>query len=361
MNQNVPMSSTTKTRIFKATAILVLLVFLVFALVRAKSFIAPLTVATILSLLILPVARKIEQWKLNRTMASLLSSLGLFLVSCGFFALVTMQMNNVVEKWDTMKDTIEPKIEAAANFIITNTPISKKRLDGYEKNIKNLKFIGGSGKGASALTYLGKIVSFLGIYLLVFIYVFFMLRFRSKFKTFLLKFFPDQKNKEVNKTIGETISVAQGYLIGKLKLIGLLAVIYSIGLGISGVSNFILIAIIAALLTIIPYLGNIIGFSMAIIFGYLIDGQTSVLIGVTITFVVAQFVESYILQPYVVGKDVDLNPFFVILAVIAGNLLWGIVGMVVAIPVLGIVNVVFLHVSSLKPFGYLFSKTTDNQ
>ncbi|MAK36838.1 MAG: AI-2E family transporter [Flavobacteriaceae bacterium] len=348
-----------KNYLYRAVAFVLFIAISLLLLVEGKSFLAPLTLAAILSLLILPVAQKLEHFKLNRTLASLSSTLILFIISCGFFVLVTAQMNEMVEKWGAMKDVIKPKVEMATQFITQNTPVTEKKLEGYKSKITNFKFIGTANGGSGALTYLGKLIGFLGMYLLGFIYVFFMLRFRTKFKKFLLKFFSKEKNKEVKKTIRQTISVAQGYLLGKLKLIAILALIYGIGLGISGVSNFILIALIAAALTIIPYLGNIMGYSLALIFGYLIDGELGILIGVTITFVVSQFVESYILQPYVVGKDVDLNPLFVILAVILGNMIWGIIGMVVAIPVLGIINVIFLHVPSLKPFGFLMSRETD--
>lgn len=138
-------------------------------------------------------------------------------------------------------------------------------------------------------------------------------------------------------------------------LIGLLAVAYSIGLGITGVSNFVLVSIMAAVLTLIPYLGNIMGFVFAMVFGYLTSGEVGVLIGILVTFAVAQFFESYVLQPYVVGKKVDVHPLVVILAVIVGNTLWGIIGMFLAIPVMAIITIVFLHVPALEPFGYLFS------
>ncbi len=132
--------------------------------------------------------------------------------------------------------------------------------------------------------------------------------------------------------------------------------IYSIGLGVSGVNNFILVSVIAALLTLIPYVGNIIGFTMAVAFGYLTSGDITVLIGIALTFTLTQFVESYILQPYIVGEKVDVHPFFVIVSVILGNLVWGIIGMILAIPILGIITVVLLNIKELKPLGILLSK-----
>jgi predicted PurR-regulated permease PerM len=359
LKQNKNMARNSTTFIYKAVAIIALLVLTIYGLIVAKAFLAPLTVAAILALLLLPIVRILEQWNLSKGLAALVGTLILFAGSIGFFVLVAIQLNNVVEKWDTIKETMQPKIEQATNSLIDNTPVTQEKLSGLKNNIKNFSLVGSRKTSGSALTYLTSIVSFFGVYLLVFIHVYFMIRYRSKFKKFVLKFFSDENSDEVRETIHEIAQVAQGYLLGKLKLIAILAVVYSIGLGVSGVSNFILIAILAAVLTLIPYLGNIIGYGLAIIFGYLMNGELGILIGITVTFVVAQFIESYVLQPYVVGDEVDLNPFFVILIVILGNLMWGIVGMVVAIPMLGILNIIFLHVPPLQPFGFLLKKNKE--
>jgi len=354
------MSKSRNSLLYKSAAGIVFLVFMFWGAIQAKSFLAPLLVAFILMLLILPMARRFEQWGLSKSLASLAGTLSLFIISLGFFTLVSAQIKNVVDKWDTIQETMEPKIEKATKFIVKTTPVTEEKLEGYKQNLNNFKIIATSDNRSGALAYVSGLVSFMGTYLLVFIYVFFLLRFRYKFKLFILKFFSENNDGEVKQIIHKIAKVAQGYLLGKLKLIGLLAVLYSIGLGISGVSNFILVALLAAVLTIIPYLGNVLGYCLAIIFGYLVNGEMGVLVGITSTFVLTQFIESYILQPYIVGDEIDLNPFFVILAVILGNLLWGIIGMVVAIPVLGILNVIFLHVPSLKPFGYLFGKNKND-
>ena len=119
------------------------------------------------------------------------------------------------------------------------------------------------------------------------------------------------------------------------------------------VSNFIIISLLAALLSIIPYIGNIIAFLIAIGLGYVADGDTTALIGIVITFTVAQFIESYLFEPYVVGDNVNLDPFVTILAVVAGSMVWGVIGMILSIPVLGIINVIFMHVGPLKPYSFL--------
>ena len=82
-------------------------------------------------------------------------------------------------------------------------------------------------------------------------------------------------------------------------------------------------------------------------------GGTTVLIGVLITYAVVQFFQSYVLEPLVVGSNVNINPLFTIIALIGGELLWGIAGMVLAIPLLGIFKILCDHIEPLKPYGYL--------
>lgn len=374
-----------KSILFYGTLGVVFIYFLVLVLVKAQSFLIPLVTAGILCLLVLPLAQKLEKGFLNRAWASLANTSLLILVSIGFMVLLSFQVKNVVDDWQEIKSTMTPKIEQLKAFILEHVPISQESLKLDEKSIPFMNESGGgeestgegtlgsesaqgnsssdtsSGPGRQASTILFGFMGFAGNYLLTFIYIFFLLNYRRRFRLFLLKLFPEEKSQEVEKVISRSAEVAQQYLIGKLFLIALLAILYSVGLGLSGVDNFILVSVIAATLSIIPYIGNIIGFGIAMTFGYLTSGETGVLIGILITFSVAQFVESYILEPYVVGDKVDLHPFFVILAVVAGNAIWGVMGMILSIPIVAIINVVLLNIPNLRPFGFLLSNKSSTE
>lgn len=352
------MANKNRQKVFiKIAVFIIALFFLIKGFIVSKTFFAPLFIAFILMLLVLPLCNKLENWGCKRAIASILTTLVTLLVSLSFFLLVSVQLNNVSDNWGQIKSTMLPKIEKASTYLVENTPLPKEKITDFKNQFSTSELIGTDNTKNKIFSFVSSFFGFLGQYLLVFIYIFFLLNFRKKFKKFILELFSKDKKSELTKTIKEIIAVAQRYLVGKLKLISLLAILYSIGLGISGVNNFLLVALIAAILTLIPYLGNMIGFGLALIFGYLTQGEVSILIGIMITFSLAQFVESYILQPYIVGDEVDLNPFFIILSVILGNLIWGITGMVIAIPVLAIINVVFLHIPSLKAVGNLLSKS----
>ena len=72
------------------------------------------------------------------------------------------------------------------------------------------------------------------------------------------------------------------------------------------------------------------------------------MVGILITYSVVQFVQSYILEPLVVGHQVNIKPMFTIVGLIAAETVWGIAGMVLAIPVMGVAKIVFDHVELLK-------------
>ncbi len=351
-----------KKILYYSVIIVIGIYFFFLGLAKAKGFLAPFFTALILSLMVLPLSNKMESWGLKRSYASILNTILLFILSLGFLALVSFQIKNFVDDWPNIKSTMAPKIEQFKEFVFEHTALNKTDLESSSSG-SGLPFVGSgssSNQGQKAVSFLTKTLSFLATYLLTFIYIFFMLAYRRKFKEFLIRLYPDDKKDKVKSTLSKSASVTQQYLVGKLILMGLLAVLYSIGLGLSGVNNFILVSLIASLLTLIPYIGNVIGFTLAVGFGYLSSGSTGVLIGIILTFSIAQFVESYILQPYLVGDKVDVHPFVVILTVVIGGAVWGVIGMILAIPVMAIITVVFLHVPSLHPFGYLFSKEKDD-
>lgn len=336
-----------------STLTIVFLYFLFLSLVKIKGFLAPLTTAFVLSLLVLPLNRKMENSFLNRPAASFINTIFLFLISIGFFALISMQIKNLVNDWPQIKETMRPKMEEFKDFVFEHTPISRKDLDEASSGGSLLSV---NSTPAKAMSFFKSVLNYFGNYLLTFVYIFFILTYRRHFMKFLLRLFPDDERKKIRQITTKSAKVVQQYLLGRLLLIGFLIIAYAIGLGFTGIKNFILVSVISAIISLIPYLGNVIGFLMALTFGYLTSGDPGMLIGIIATFFVGQFVESYILTPYVVGDKVDLHPFLVILVVIIGNMVWGLIGMLLAIPLIAMFNVLLVNIKPLKPLGFLVSK-----
>jgi predicted PurR-regulated permease PerM len=404
------MGTKARQTLLYSTLIIVLLFFLFWGLTKAKAFLAPVSVAALLAMVVLPVSRWLEGKGVKRGFSALLSGL-LILVFFGLMAWVlTAQVKSFANDWPKIKERVVPQIEQLQQFITDKTGITQQEqkkkisekipgniLGSNQKQNQNSQENdttgaqnqpatatdsteqetaqnreqqpseqaekqeqrggGSSGAGSivsSAGTFAMQLISFFGTFLLTFVYIFFFLVYRGKFKKSILKMAPDDKREKTEKILTDSTRISQSYLTGRLILILFLAILYSAGLSISGVKHAILISVLAATLSLIPYIGNIVGFFLAIGMAFFSGSGVTGAIGVAITFAIAQFVESYILEPYIVGDKVDLNPVVTILVVVLGEAVWGITGMLIAIPALGILKVVFDHIPVLRPLGYLF-------
>ncbi len=137
-------------------------------------------------------------------------------------------------------------------------------------------------------------------------------------------------------------TVLSAFIRGQLIDCLVLAVIYSFGLWISGVKFGFLIGLLAGFLTIIPYVGAWVGAIGAILLSLVYQAEFAQYLGIAITFAIAQSVEGFIIQPLVIGNKVGLAPLTTILLVIAGGNIGGFVGLLIAIPLGGMAQIVIL-------------------
>ena len=133
-------------------------------------------------------------------------------------------------------------------------------------------------------------------------------------------------------------------------------VMYGIGFTIVGVKNAIFFAILCGILEIVPFVGNLTGNAITILFSIAQGGGTDMIIGILISYALIQFIQTYILEPLVVGRGVSINPLFTIAGIVGMELIWGIPGMVLAIPLLGITKIICDHIEPLKPYGFLIGQ-----
>lgn len=144
---------------------------------------------------------------------------------------------------------------------------------------------------------------------------------------------------------GECDEVLSAFLRGQLIVMLCLGIIYAIGLTLLGVKFGLLIGLLSGLASIVPYLGVIVGISVAGLVAFFQSGEIWMLLGVAAVFGFGQFIESIVLQPKLLGDKIGLHPVAVIFAVLAGGQLFGFTGVLVALPVAAMVMVVlrYLH------------------
>jgi hypothetical protein len=189
--------------------------------------------------------------------------------------------------------------------------------------------------------------------ILVLVYFIFLLFYRSHLKNFLLKLSVKSQRDEMEQIIHSCTQVTQQYLLGLSKMIVCLWIMYSIGFSIIGVENAIFFAILCGLLEIVPFVGNITGTTLTVLVTALHGADFPTLVSIVITYIVVQFIQGWVLEPLILGPQVKINPLFTIVALVLGELLWGISGIILAIPLTAILKIICDHIGPLKPYGFL--------
>jgi predicted PurR-regulated permease PerM len=177
--------------------------------------------------------------------------------------------------------------------------------------------------------------------------------YRTRIKKFVLQLISNRQKENAQQVIHDIQKVTQQYLTGIGWMILCLWVMYSIGFSIVGVKYAVFFAILCGLLEIVPFIGNFTGNMLAILMVIIQGGGTGMILAVLATYAIVQFLQTYLLEPLVVGAEVNINPLFTIIVLVLGELIWGIPGLMLAIPLLGVVKIICDHIEPLKPYGFL--------
>lgn len=333
----------------KATTIL-LGIFLILALLSFGKFILmPLAFAAFIAMLLEPISKWLQKYKFNRVVAIVTSMILLALVLGGIISMLSIQL---VQFADRLPEANE-KIQTVGNDLIqffenTFGLAPSRQIEFLERGLGEL--VKSSGQYFS--TVFGATTSVFTAMALLPIFVFFMMYYKNMYRTFLHKVL-EGKNRAVDSVIDSIQNVTQNYIVGMMTVITILAILNAIGLWIVGIEHTLFFAVFAAILAIIPYIGIIIGSLPAILFALLFTDSLFNPVAVIGVFAVVQFLEGNFITPNIIGARVSINPFVALVALIVGGQLWGISGMILFVPFIGILKCVFDQVEELKPYGYL--------
>ncbi|RYY52369.1 MAG: AI-2E family transporter [Chitinophagaceae bacterium] len=325
-----------------------LLFVLAFAgLYFASPFLIPLTLAAVLSMVFIRLCNFFERIGMARGYASLVCIL-LFVVAIGLIILLlSIQLGSLADNLDGMEKRIVGMLESLKSWVNETVGIEKAE---QQQAIEE----GTQGKsGGMILAFATGLMGILVNTILVLVYMFLFLSMRGHIKKFILKLVPRKENADTSEVIHQAGKVSQKYLSGLAAMIGVLWIMYGIGFSIVGVESAIFFAVLCGLLEIVPFIGNLTGTGLTVLAVMAQGGDGKMILGVLITYFLVQFIQTYILEPIIVGEQVNINPLFTIMAIVLGELVWGIAGMILAVPLLGMAKIICDSYPHLQPYGFL--------
>jgi len=336
-----------------------LVIFVIISLLYFfKLLFATLIASILLTLLLDPVVNRLETAGFKRINVILGIYVFIVLLAIGTVVFIVPKIINEAQTFANnlpqYKITVRKIVIDIQHTLENNFP--EIEIPDFVTAIKE-RIPGKEGFDIDALLeHLSSFFAIMSLVVIVPIVTFFLLADGHLILKAFLRIIPNSYFEMSALLIHRVTSSLKRFIRGQLIDAAAVGIMTSIFLAIIGLPYFLVIGIIAGLGNLIPYLGPVIGFMPALFVVMMIPGGITVLwiVKIIVVFVVVQFIEGTFVYPIAVGKSVNLHPLVVIIGVTVGGQLGGILGMLIAVPLISIVKVTFeVLYSYLKSYSII--------
>ncbi len=326
--------------------ILVAIALTLYVVYLLSPILTPFLAGIVLAYLFDPLVTRMTFWKINRTIGTTLvffvMSLLLFLAVLALVPVVIEQAIKLVTVFPKLLDRIQTELVPYLNNRLGLNINLKSLTDLSMQHAQDIGTVLAKGAGLVFGNGTAVILSFMNL-ILIPVIGFYLLRDWPNLMEKIRALMPRQQESRWVGLAAESNQMLGGFLRGQLAVMLANGVTYSIGLTLIGLDTGIVIGMSAGMLSFVPYLGNLIGITMALVAMYIQTGEFTPLMWVLLVFGIGQTLESVLWQPRFVGERIGLHPVAVIFAVMAGGVLFGFFGILLALPASAILMVMARH------------------
>lgn len=321
-------------------------------LIEGQSLLAPMAFAALFAAMLQPVSSFLEGLFKNRIFAIFLAFLVVLLPIVTVMTFFSIQIATVIGNIDGLFDQILNGFETAVVWLGENLGLSQGEIQS--SLTENFSAILDAPLNLIT-TSLSSSTSIMASILICFIYTFFFLLYRSAFKNFILTQFSRKNREEARVIIYQVQRLSQQYFYGLLLVMIILGFLNSFGLLLIGIKYPFFWGFLGAVLAIIPYIGTTLGGIFPFLFALATTATWWQPLAVVILYFSIQSIEGNFITPKVVGGSVKINPLAAIIALLVGGTIWGIAGLILALPMVATLRTLFTHFDILKPVSELMS------
>ncbi len=320
---------------------------------QLSAVILPFVIAFVLSYLLNPTVSYLQdKLTISRWLSILLVYFSIILMmGLVLWWLIPLIWEQAQSLWQSIPTMIDYYNQQVRQWIIAYTPINPPMIKINDMSASLLEYLKENYHITDARSIFGKlflsgmsIVNVAGVVVLIPILMFYFLYNWQGRLSGWKQAIPKPYVKKVSQIVDESDHALMAFVKGQLLVMFLLGAVYAIQLQLIGLNVGLIIGMVAGIASFVPYLGFGIGIISALIAGFFQFGLDWVhLVLIFGAFMVGQAVEGYVLQPLLLGDKIGLSPLWVMFVVLAGASLMGIVGMLIALPVAAVINVICRH------------------
>jgi predicted PurR-regulated permease PerM len=320
----------------------------VFTMYIGQRIIVPIVFATIIAILLNPVVNYLTAKKVNKLLAISISVLLFIIAIIGVLYVLSSQISMICDTYPQLKVKFNVTSTQIVQWVSQRFNIRTSKINEWI-SITQTQAVSNFIVGEK-LTEAGQMLM-TGVLLPV--YLFMILFYKPLLLEFTRKLFKQEHHVTIIEVFASTKKIIQSYLIGLFFEMVIVATLNSVGLLILGIDYAIILGITGAILNVIPYIGGIIAIALPMSIAFVTKDSITYSILVFLVYIFIQFIDNHYIIPRIVASRVKLNALVSIIVVLVGGALWGIPGMFVSIPLTAIMKVIFDHIESLKPWGFL--------
>ena len=335
---------------YQKLALIVLgLVAFCYGLAQAKPIIVPLLFALLLAMLLNPLVNFLTRHRFHRILAIFLAVLLAMACAAGLLYFILTQAAHFTETLPDLKEKVGALGHKVQTWVQERTNMEAQAMDDAVEKAKDQGLNKGGALVGGALLTMGSVFAF---FFLLPVFTFLLLLYKKLLLAFIHRLFPAEHQATVNRITHESKGVAQSYLMGLIMEAAIVTALNFGGLLLIGVPYALLLAVLASVLNLVPYIGMITATILPMVIA-LATMEPGAALWVLALYSAVQFIDNNLIVPNVVASRVELNALVSIIVVMVGGALWGIPGMFLAIPLTAVLKVTFDHVPGLQPFGFV--------
>lgn len=338
---------------FNLVAGLLTMVLIVAVLYMLQGVLIPLLFSILIAIPLYPLARFFERLRLGKAFAAMLSVIIAIALLLGIFWFIVYEGIVIGKDASAITDKVWSVIENGQIWLENRFGIARTDMIAQlrEQGTKMLDNVG--GVLSSTFGSLGNIVA--GA-VLVPLFSFFLLYYRVFFREFFFKAFKSSPKQQVHDVLDKIYDVVQSYLVGLITVMGIVAILNTGGLMLMGIEYAWFFGTLASLLMLLPYIGIAIGSILPALFALAVKDSAWYAVGVVAWFQVVQFLEGNIITPNIVGSKVSINPLMAIIGILLGGMLFGLAGLILALPLLASLKVIFDANPRTEALGFMIGE-----
>ena len=305
-----------------------------------RDILIPLSFAALVSFVLYPVCAWLERKGVGRVTAIILSVALIILLGLLIVALLLSQLVAFIDEWPSLLEQINGSFHDLRTFLVDVLGISVEQQENLVRQMSDQS--GGSllpiiSRALSASAASGILLVLIPVYTVLILY------YRRQWVHILYRMFPGETPEELRQMLRLTIQTYYSFIKGMALVYLIVGLLNSLGLWLLGIPHPFLFGFIASILTFIPYVGIIGGSLLPITMAWITYDSIWYPVGIVGIFAFVQYLEANVIFPLAVSSRLNVNTLVMLVAIFLGAILWGMAGMILFVPFVGIAKLIADH------------------